>query len=281
MPGKSVDRVFGCRSPSSKGIGKWDGAFVYCRDGLRQVIAYFEDNVDYINDEPVTFNDATKEYNSCIEKGWIPMSPEDLEKTSGVTIEEHTKLDIPSVDDFDIPVKQMSDMLPKENLEKMTKNLSEYAKNLKEQNLELVESIVNLVGTNEIDPENFSLNQAMDLGTKMLGSMDKNMLNSLMDVAKNMMSALSKDLPLGDTNSATQTINDLFNSSKEKFDFDNDINKKSDSEYAEETIKIMMNKENTDSFDDYLDEEVPLIGDMKIINVSPVVETENIQRNKD
>lgn len=273
MPYK-IDRVFGCRSPSSKGIGKWNGAFVYCRDRLRQMIAYFDDNVDYINDEPITFNDAKKEYNSCIKKGWIPMSPEDLEKTSGVTIDEHTKLDIPDTDDFDAPIKQMSDMLPKENLEKMTENLSEYAKNLKEQNPELVESIINLVGVNEIDPENFSLNQAMNLGTKMLGSMDKNMLNSLMDVAKNMMSALSKDLPKGDTNSATHTINDLFNSyiSNNSDEF-NEFNKKSDGEKADEIIKMFNNKKNNpESFDDYLD-EVP---ESDVPSVA-----ENIQQNKD
>ena len=95
----SVDRVFGCRSPTSNGMGKWDGAFVYCREGIKSVIAYFEDNKDFINDSGVPIKDATKEYNNLISKGWIPMTHEDLMKTSGVTIDEHTNTNIPEEDE--------------------------------------------------------------------------------------------------------------------------------------------------------------------------------------
>lgn len=96
MPRESLDLVFGCRSPTSKGIGKWDGAFVYCRNiFLCQMMVYFEDEVYYISKEPVTLNDAVKEYNTRIKEGWLPMSPKDLEETCGVVIDEYTKLDIP------------------------------------------------------------------------------------------------------------------------------------------------------------------------------------------
>lgn len=277
MPSKSVDRIFGCRSPSSKGIGKWDGAFVYCRDGLQQIMAYFEDNVDYINDEPITFNDVTKEYNKCIEQGWIPMTPEDLEKTSGVTIDEHTKLDIPATDDFDIPVMQITDTIPKENLEKMISNVSEYVKDLKEKNPDFISTITNFrddmrgqVESMVNDPNKISINQAMELGTKLLGSMDQNMISSLVDITKNMMATLSKDLPKGGTNATTPTLNNLFDSFMSKSDELNEFNKKTDSEKADEIINIMMNKNNPESFDDYINEDSES-------DETPVVEPENIQ----
>ena len=66
-------------------------------------MAYFENGMDYISDSTITITDAVKEYNCCIQKDWYPMSLEDLKKTSGVTINQYTKLDVPS-DNFYVSV---------------------------------------------------------------------------------------------------------------------------------------------------------------------------------
>ncbi len=81
----NVEYIFGCRNPSSAGIGKWDGAFVVCKSKNDQDItaALFENNADFIG-HPKTYDEAIAKYEGLIAQGWKPMGIEDLEKTTGV-----------------------------------------------------------------------------------------------------------------------------------------------------------------------------------------------------
>lgn len=93
----SINQAFGCRSPTSKGIGKWDGAFVYmeCTHPKEsKLIAVFDNNRDFIGD---VFNQyqASVEYYKYIDQGWIPMTSDDLKKTANVEITKETNLSVP------------------------------------------------------------------------------------------------------------------------------------------------------------------------------------------
>ena len=100
--------IFGCRDPASRGIGKWDGAFMYGGpistlealealeasedvlvyqtpeeyDNIFQVTVLFQDNKDWIGHP--AFEDARDEYASKIADGWTPMTSEDIFETGGV-----------------------------------------------------------------------------------------------------------------------------------------------------------------------------------------------------
>jgi hypothetical protein len=88
----SVTHVFGCRSPKSKGAGRWDGAFVYARggEGETAVGALFELGVDYVGYP--TLEEAVVDYDGYVAMGWTPMGPDDLTKTTGVTVGPDTIL---------------------------------------------------------------------------------------------------------------------------------------------------------------------------------------------
>lgn len=80
---KGISKYFGCRSPNSKGVGCWDGAFVWVKssDG-KEVLGVFDNNMDHIGYP--TEEQAKKEYDKYIKKGWKPMSEEDIKLTAGV-----------------------------------------------------------------------------------------------------------------------------------------------------------------------------------------------------
>lgn len=89
--------AFGCRSPNSKGIGLWDGAFVYGQNTLtHNVGGLFEDGIDFVSSSNDSFekvyNDAVSIYSKKITGGWIPMTSEDMSKTAGIIIDETTNL---------------------------------------------------------------------------------------------------------------------------------------------------------------------------------------------
>jgi hypothetical protein len=86
----STPHVFGCRSPQSKGSGFWDGAYVYASRGGTAVGAMFENSMDYVGHPSLA--EAVATYDRLIAKGWTPMGPEDLTKTSGVEIGRDTIL---------------------------------------------------------------------------------------------------------------------------------------------------------------------------------------------
>lgn len=84
-----IEYIFGCRDPKSE-VNLWGGAFVICKSvGGTITAAQFENNMDYIG-HPKTYNDAMISYNIFIERGWLPMSKDDLEKTAGVIIDKDT-----------------------------------------------------------------------------------------------------------------------------------------------------------------------------------------------
>lgn len=98
--------TFGCRSPKSKGVGKWDGAFVYCEGSngyflwifpvTKKVAGMFENGMDFIYDgsKGDTYEYSVKEYYKLISEGYIPMTPEDISQTAGLRIDNTTKLTV-------------------------------------------------------------------------------------------------------------------------------------------------------------------------------------------
>ncbi len=88
-----AEHAFGLRSPDSEGIGKWDGAFVYCNNGGKRIFAVFHDNRDFIG-RPASIAEVYDNYNSLIRRHkWIPMSRIDLELTAGIKTDGHTHLE--------------------------------------------------------------------------------------------------------------------------------------------------------------------------------------------
>jgi hypothetical protein len=82
----STEYLFGCRHPDSKPFS-WDRAMVVAKLANSDTItaAVFENGMDYIG-HPKTYDEAYKSYDTFIKEGWVPMTPEDLKKTSGVDI---------------------------------------------------------------------------------------------------------------------------------------------------------------------------------------------------
>lgn len=80
--------AFGCRAPDSKGLGFWDGAFVYVDTTLASKTAKFIRGCDYVGD--LSFDTAKTMYDKLLADGWSKMSKEDITKTSGVEICETT-----------------------------------------------------------------------------------------------------------------------------------------------------------------------------------------------
>lgn len=89
MSGQIMDSGFmyvrGCRSPNSKGIGYWDGAFIFA---TKKYISEMVFGAFYINERDFIAHAPTKEtirnYNKLIEDGWIDMSLEDIQLTAGI-----------------------------------------------------------------------------------------------------------------------------------------------------------------------------------------------------
>lgn len=76
---------FGLRSPTSKGLGRWDGAFVsgITTEG-KLFSALFEDNMDFVSDSTLTIETIRKTYDELKNKGWKPMTKEDIRQTAGI-----------------------------------------------------------------------------------------------------------------------------------------------------------------------------------------------------
>lgn len=195
----SVDRVFGCRSPNSKGVGYWDGAFVYCREGIKTVLVYFEDGKDFINDGSVTIKDGTRDYNNLISKGWLPMTNEDLMKTSGVRIDEHTNTNIPTEDEeeLNIPLKRI---IPNISSNEMKAKTHDFFETLKTENSAFANTLSDLIETlknsGELDNlkehmengiENIPICKLMSLGNKLIGSLNEEGITALMNFSQQLV----------------------------------------------------------------------------------------------
>ena len=88
---KPLVHTFGLRSPESKGIGKWDAAFVYASDGITHTTGLFVDNRDYIGHAGL--EQVLKGYDLLKNAGWQPMSTEDLRQTANVNIDSQTDIE--------------------------------------------------------------------------------------------------------------------------------------------------------------------------------------------
>lgn len=76
---------FGLRSPTSKGIGSWDGAFVGGMSPNGKIFgAFFVDDTDFISDSTLTIDKLKEAYDGLLQKGWHPMTKEYIKKTAGL-----------------------------------------------------------------------------------------------------------------------------------------------------------------------------------------------------
>lgn len=88
---RQVDFAFGARHPKSDKFS-WNNAVVFCKAKGDDSItaAVFQNGMDYIG-HPNDYNDVVKQYKAYLGMGWKPMDKEDIEKTSGITIDKDTK----------------------------------------------------------------------------------------------------------------------------------------------------------------------------------------------
>lgn len=89
-----VEVAFGCRSYESHGEGYWDGAFVIIKSKDDVFKAFtFEYKKDTIS-ELDNLELAIDLYNKYINEKWIPMTIDDIKKTTGVEIDNSTLVNI-------------------------------------------------------------------------------------------------------------------------------------------------------------------------------------------
>lgn len=91
---KTADIAFGCRKPNSV-VGSWQGAFVYVQTGRDKVYGIFENGQDFIG-HPKNVYEAVKLYNAYMKTNKaVPMTVDDIVKTSGIQIDGETELNLP------------------------------------------------------------------------------------------------------------------------------------------------------------------------------------------
>ena len=88
-----ADRAFGCRDPSTT-LGSWSKAYVFCQQGDTRVGAVFDGGKDYVGHP--TLEEAGEQYAKFLEDGWVPMTTEDIIKTSGITVGDDTDMTVTS-----------------------------------------------------------------------------------------------------------------------------------------------------------------------------------------
>lgn len=188
----ATTRAFGCRSPKSQGIGRWDGAFVYCRSGLKGMSAYFENNMDYIGGCPI--NQAIKEYNKCLIEGWLPMTEQDLSKTAGITIDQYTNISAPqdNESELDVPVKCLADLIPKEQSTQTVQKTKECFQNFRDKNPTIMKNILDIMEQNtEIQKlkdkhqrDEITIGQLLNISTKLVESLTEDQLAAMSGFGK-------------------------------------------------------------------------------------------------
>lgn len=92
MASKSAPAEFayGCRHPKSR-PGSWDRAFVAAGTRTGDIVsAVFDDGMDYVG-HLATEGEAEAQYREFISRDYVPMTPEDVTKTSGIDIDEGTR----------------------------------------------------------------------------------------------------------------------------------------------------------------------------------------------
>lgn len=78
--------LFGCRHPNSE-VYSWDNAFIVSKleESDEITVALFKKGLDYIA-HPPKYEKALDIYNQYLELGWVPMTKDDLQNTSGIII---------------------------------------------------------------------------------------------------------------------------------------------------------------------------------------------------
>jgi hypothetical protein len=89
----AVVTIKGCRSPLSRGVGKWDGAYVFYQQSSASPIQqlYFYDEYCVKESTILTMTNIDE----LIEDGWIPMTSEDITLTSGLSVSSSHMLILP------------------------------------------------------------------------------------------------------------------------------------------------------------------------------------------
>lgn len=81
---KTFSEYDGYRKPNTI-PGTWTGAMVYSRIGDQPYsYVYFEDNMDFISTESITWADIKNEVDRVTSMGWQRMTREDINWTAGV-----------------------------------------------------------------------------------------------------------------------------------------------------------------------------------------------------
>ena len=100
----AADIAFGCRKPNTL-PGSAYGAFVYVQNGPEKVFAIFEHGKDFIG-HPKNIYEAVKIYDNYMKTyKAIPMSIEDMMSTSGIVVDNETKLNPPQVRRRFLPIR--------------------------------------------------------------------------------------------------------------------------------------------------------------------------------
>lgn len=90
-----VQYACGCRHPDSE-FGTSDKAFVVAKSEDFITAAVFMDGKDYIG-HPQSDEEAKEQYDAHVADGWVPMTNEDVVKTSGIHADKVKMWEIPSV----------------------------------------------------------------------------------------------------------------------------------------------------------------------------------------
>ena len=82
---QNLSNVFGCRDPMSKGLGHWDGAYIYfqTKNSDSNFSFFFIDHNFYFDSE-TDAEMAAIQYTIHVRQGWRPMTLDDIKKTTGI-----------------------------------------------------------------------------------------------------------------------------------------------------------------------------------------------------
>lgn len=88
-----AELLFGCRHPESKSLS-WDRAYVVVKlkNMLEITFALFNNGEDSVN-KTRNIDEAFNNYDNYIDKGWVPMTIEDLREISGTEIDNETLIE--------------------------------------------------------------------------------------------------------------------------------------------------------------------------------------------
>jgi len=90
---KPLEIAFGCRSPTSKGSGYWDGAYIIIKNKDEMIKAFTFDNSKDAIIEYDNIKDAFKIYKQYLKNKWIKMDTDDIKKTVGIEITANTLIE--------------------------------------------------------------------------------------------------------------------------------------------------------------------------------------------